>query len=217
MHTSREDGSDRSFRERARKTFDAASSFYGVFDFFSRPVFTEAARLLPGAVGLSPGTRVLEVFCATGLFSRILASAGASVTALDISPLMVRRARREAAGLPIRFLISDAACLPFGDDSFALVVAGRGLHAMPGAVRDAVVSEIRRVASGHVLFMEPKRSPNPLERILMGLFERLEGGYDDYRDFIAMDFKAYLAGRGFSVSDLVERPGEEIVLARKAR
>ncbi len=49
----------------------------------------------------------------------------------------------------------------------------------------------------------------------MGVLERLEGGYDDYRDFIATDFKAYLSGLGFVPRDLISRDGQQILLAAK--
>jgi SAM-dependent methyltransferase len=213
----REDGSARSFRARARRTFDAASAFYGIFDFFSRGVFMEAAALLPGTGALKPETPVLEVFCATGFFSRILAATGTRITAVDISPLMIQRAKREARGLPIDFLVADAADLPFSDDSFDLVVAGRGLHGMPRAVRDAVVFEIHRVCEGHALFMEPKCPKGALGRAVMGILERLEGGYEDYREFIGIDFKEYLSRHGFAPRDLLLKDNEHIILCRKDR
>lgn len=211
----REDGSARSFRVRARKTFDIASSFYGFFDFFSRETFTDAADRLSAVVPMGPDTTILEVFCATGLFSRILARRGGRVVAVDLSRLMILRAAREARGLGIGFLVGDAARLPFVDGAFDLVVAGRGLHSMPAAVRDAAVADICRVCAGYALFMEPKRQANTLGRAVMGLLERLEGGYDCYREFIAMDFKAYLSDRGFAAHDLMTKDNEQIVLCRK--
>jgi ubiquinone/menaquinone biosynthesis C-methylase UbiE len=217
LSTNREDGSARSFRVRARKTFDAASSFYGFFDFFSKGVFTEAAARLSTTIPLGPETTILEVFCATGLFSRILAGMGHRVTAVDISPLMIKRAEREAHGLAVDFLVGDAADLPFPDGSFDLIIAGRGLHGMPPAVRDTVVAEIRRVCAGHALFMEPKRPAGVFGKAVMGIFERLEGGYEHYREFIALDFSTYLNGRGFSARDLMVTRGEHVILCRKQR
>jgi SAM-dependent methyltransferase len=216
----REDGSARSFRARARKTFDAASSFYGFFDFFSKGVFTEAAVRLSATIPLGPETRILEVFCATGFFSRILAGTGHRVTAVDISPLMIERAKREAQGLAVDFVVGDAADLPFPDAAFDLIVAGRGLHGMPPAVRNAVVAEIGRVCAGHALFMEPKRPEGPagaLGKAVMAVLERLEGGYEHYREFIALDFKAYLSGMGFAPRDLMIKDNEHILLCRTER
>jgi ubiquinone/menaquinone biosynthesis C-methylase UbiE len=217
LSTNREDGSARSFRARARRTFDAASSFYGFFDFFSKGVFTEAAARLSKEISIGPRTMVLEVFCATGLFSRILAGTGARITAVDISPLMIRRAESEARGLGVGFLTGDAADLPFGDGAFDLVVAGRGLHGMPPAVRDAAVDEINRVCGGYALFMEPKRPAGVLARAVMEIFERLEGGYEHYREFITLDFKTYLSGRGFTARDLMLQDNEHVILCRRVR
>lgn len=217
MSTNREDGSARSFRARARKTFDAASSFYGFFDFFSKGVFTEAAVRLSAAIPLGPETRILEVFCATGLFSRILAGMGHRVTAVDISPLMIERAKREAQGLAVDFLVGDAADLPFPDAAFDLIVAGRGLHGMPPAVRDAVVAEIGRICAGHALFMEPKRPAGASGKAVMTFLERLEGGYEHYLEFIALDFLTYLNGRGFSTRDLMIKDNEHVLLCHKER
>ncbi len=51
----------------------------------------------------------------------------------------------------------------------------------------------------------------------MAILERLEGGYEHYREFIALDFSAYLNGRGFSARDLMVTHGEHIILCRKER
>jgi len=215
LNKNREDGSARSFRARARKTFDAASSFYGFFDFFSKGVFTQAAARLSEKIPLGPETTILEVFCATGYFSRILAAARLHVTSVDISYLMIRRAARKARGLPIGFAVGDAADLPFPDNSFDLVIAGRGLHGMPRSVRNMAVSDIRRVCAGYVLFMEPKRPTGVLGRAVMGILERIEGGYGDYLDFISTDFRSYLSGLGFVPQDLLVKDNEYVLLCRK--
>ncbi|MBN2224572.1 MAG: class I SAM-dependent methyltransferase [Deltaproteobacteria bacterium] len=214
---SREDGSARNFRTRVSRTFDKASPFYGFFDFFSRGVLTEVAVRLSRIVPMGPQTVILEVFCATGLFSRILARTGARTVAVDISPGMIRRAVREAGFLHIDFFVGDAADLPFSDDSFDLVVAGRGLHGMPRQVRDRVVTEIRRVSAGHVLFMEPRRPASILGRAVMGVLERLEGGYENYLEFISTDFKIYLSAMGFVPRDLLLKDNEHVILCRKGR
>jgi ubiquinone/menaquinone biosynthesis C-methylase UbiE len=213
----REDGSARNFRARVSRTFDNASPFYGFFDFFSRGVLTEAAVRLSRIVPMGPQTVILEVFCATGLFSRILARTGARMVAVDISPGMIRRAAREAGRLPIGFLVGDGADLPFSDNTFNLVVAGRGLHGMPRSVRDSVVTEIHRVSAEYVLFMEPKRPKNVLGRAVMGVLERLEGGYEDYLEFISTDFKIYLSAMGLAPRDLLLKDNEHVILCRKGR
>lgn len=50
---------------------------------------------LSRACGLRPGVRALECGCGMGIFSRELAKSGADIIAVDISPDLLRRARRE--------------------------------------------------------------------------------------------------------------------------
>jgi ubiquinone/menaquinone biosynthesis C-methylase UbiE len=211
----RPDDEARLFRRRAAGTFDTAASFYGVFDLFSRNVMGRVAEEISLIVPLGDGTRILEVFCATGLFSRILARTGAEVSSVDISRRMIDRARRADGGLGTGYLVADAADLPFRDSSFDLVVAARGLHGMPRSVRDRVVREIGRVSGAWALFMEPARPRTMFEWAAMEILERLEGGYEDYRRFIALDLARYLSARGFSARRLMPDRNEQIVLCKK--
>ena len=61
-----------------------------------------------GAIAISAG-RALELGCGTGANAVWLAQRGFDVTALDLSPLAVERARQRAdeAGVPVRFLVAD--------------------------------------------------------------------------------------------------------------
>ena len=51
------------------------------------------ARLIAGQAGLRPGHRALEIGCGTGLFTQMFADYGAQVVALDISSVMLEKAR----------------------------------------------------------------------------------------------------------------------------
>ncbi len=51
------------------------------------------AQLICDAAKLKPGMRVLEVGCGTGLFTELFADYGAHITAIDISPDLIRLAR----------------------------------------------------------------------------------------------------------------------------
>ena len=90
------------------------------------------------AIVPAPGRRTLEVGCGEGRVARDLARLGHTVVALDASPTLVAKA---AATHPAgRYLVADAATLPFPDGAFDTVVAYNSLMDvadMPAAVREA--------------------------------------------------------------------------------
>jgi 2-polyprenyl-3-methyl-5-hydroxy-6-metoxy-1,4-benzoquinol methylase len=66
------------------------------------------------------GADVLEVGCGSGVHARLLAEAGANVTAVDLTPTAVAMTRRrlELSGLEGTVLEADAEALPFPEASF---------------------------------------------------------------------------------------------------
>jgi ubiquinone/menaquinone biosynthesis C-methylase UbiE len=71
--------------------------------------------------GLPKGGRLLDLGCGTGLFSKRYLAEGGSVAGLDISRMMISRAReRCAAG---DFSIANAEVIPFRDNSFDAVAS----------------------------------------------------------------------------------------------
>jgi ubiquinone/menaquinone biosynthesis C-methylase UbiE len=83
----------------------------------------------------SPGTAVLEVGCGSGALSiRLAADHGLAVTAVDVDPGEIRRARENAARATSagraspEFVVADVARLPFDDASFDLVVSTFSMH-----------------------------------------------------------------------------------------
>ena len=112
----------------------------------SRGGEARAAAAAGAVLGFLPeGTRrLLDVACGTGIVTRRLAAAdGLSVTGVDLTPAMARRA---AARLPGSVLLADARRLPFRDGAFDAVSSVWLLHlaATPGDVR-TLVGECARV------------------------------------------------------------------------
>jgi SAM-dependent methyltransferase len=96
----------------------------------SGPPFFE---LLPPA-----GRATLEVGCGEGRVARDLAARSHRVTGVDASPTLLAAARASDPGG--RYVLADAAALPFDDATFDLVVAFNSLmdiDDMAGAVREA--------------------------------------------------------------------------------
>ena len=105
-----------------------------------RPGFDAYWKYAPAFFELVPPAahRTLEVGCGEGRVSRDLAARGHHITAVDVSPTLIRLAREsDSRGSYVR---SDAAGLPFVSDSFDLVVFYNSLmdvDDMYGSVREA--------------------------------------------------------------------------------
>ena len=125
------------------------------------------ARDIGGTLFL--GAKVLDVGCGPGHLTRRLAARGFDVTGVDLDPAMIERAvaRGTDAG---RYLVADAAALPFEDDTFDVVVSTLSMHHW--ADRHAALAEMARVLrpTGRILIWDLGRgaplhahAPDPLE------------------------------------------------------
>lgn len=91
--------------------------------------YSTAAEAFAEGLGFFRGESVLDVACGTGTLSIPAAHAGASVTAVDITPRLLQTARALGAkeGLSILFDVGDAEALPYGDASFATTMSMFGV------------------------------------------------------------------------------------------
>ncbi len=104
------------------------------------------------------GASVLDYGCGGGDFSLRLASRGAHVVGVDISPKLVEQARAAASKAEFnaspRFIVGDAHHTPFNDSSFDYVFGNGALHHLD---LDKAYTEIARVLKpgGKAFFTEP--------------------------------------------------------------
>ena len=86
-----------------------------------------AARLVKFA-RIAPGQRILDIACGTGVAAIPAARLGAKVTALDLTPELLERARFNAslAEVEIDFHEGDVEKLPFADAAFDVVISQFG-------------------------------------------------------------------------------------------
>ncbi len=100
---------------------------------------------LVDAIGIEPGTRVLDVASGTGNAAIPAAQRGASVTASDLTPELLEagQARPETAGLDLTWTPADAENLPFDDESFDVVMSSIGVMFAPH--HQAAADELVRV------------------------------------------------------------------------
>lgn len=102
------------------------------------PTYEEAIR----RVGVSPGHRVLDVGCGSGVFLRLAADRGAQPFGLDASETLIEIARARVPKADLR--VGDMQFLPYDDDAFD-VVAGFNSFFF-AADMTAALREARRVA-----------------------------------------------------------------------
>jgi SAM-dependent methyltransferase len=93
------------------------------------------------AAGL--GTAVGDIGCGTGRLARYLAARGLSPQGIDLSPEMIRVARRDQPGFD--FDVADLRALPFADASLAGVVCWYSLMYLTPSDRSAAFGELARV------------------------------------------------------------------------
>ena len=116
----------------------------GDYDRFSRFMEKDAEYFFQ-RLGVTPGTRLLDVGCGAGQLALIAARAGAKVTGCDIATNWIEQARARAAaeGLDVTFEEGDAESLPYEDAQFDAVVSLVGAMFAPRP--DLVAAELTRV------------------------------------------------------------------------
>ena len=100
------------------------------------------------------GWSVLELGCGTGYFTKELAQTNASITAIDISPVLVKEAEKVVQRPNVNFAIDNAYQMTFKDETFDAVVGSSVLHHLDVG---KAITEIYRVLKpgGIIAFTEP--------------------------------------------------------------
>ncbi len=94
-----------------------------------------AGRLIrPGAFDIKGCKRILDAACGNGRYSKFLlrhADPDAAITAFDLSPRMLERARNRLGSPRVSHAVADLTRLPYADGSFDAVVCGWVLEHLP--------------------------------------------------------------------------------------
>jgi ubiquinone/menaquinone biosynthesis C-methylase UbiE len=93
--------------------------------------------------GISPGDRVLDVGCGTGVLSKALADRGLQVIGIDASEGYLEGARKHRSHPNLTFESGDMRRMRFADNSFDAAVSTLALDVVPET--EQVVGEMRRV------------------------------------------------------------------------
>jgi len=153
----------------------AAVCSYGMPAYYNKAIHHSQQLALEQWLQLPRGTKVLDVGCGVGRWSRMLAARGAEVTGIDLSPTMISEARRRAARQGIakqcRFLVQDLAVLDAGE-RFDVVLSVTVLQHIldPQALRAAVQRMAAHLAEGGTMIVLEAAPPRATGRCNSRIF-----------------------------------------------
>jgi len=201
--------------ERVRRIMDKEAPRYDrQMNFFDRVLFTGGREWACGGVE----GEVLEIAVGSGRNLAVYPK-GASLTAIEFSPEMLKFAKRRAAeiGTDVDLRLGDAQALEFPDESFDTVVCTLALCTIPDPGK--AVGEAYRVLrpGGQFRAIEHVRSPSLLVRGVQRAIDPLSVRFA--ADHVVREPLDYLRPAGFEIQHL-ERSKigiVERVVARKPR
>jgi len=201
--------------ERVRRIMDKEAPRYDrQMNFFDRVLFTGGREWACGGVE----GEVLEIAVGSGRNLAVYPK-GASLTAIEFSPEMLKLAKRRAAeiGTDVDLRLGDAQALEFPDESFDTVICTLALCTIPDPGK--AVGEAYRVLrpGGQFRAIEHVRSPSLLVRGVQRAIDPLSVRFA--ADHVVREPLDYLRPAGFEIQHL-ERSKigiVERVVARKPR
>jgi demethylmenaquinone methyltransferase/2-methoxy-6-polyprenyl-1,4-benzoquinol methylase len=145
-----------------------------VISAFQEPRWRRRAVELSGA---RPGDRILDVATGTGKVAADLQARvqpGGSVLGVDISPAMIRVAKRKFGDRPgLTYVVGDALELPTDDGTFDAATIAFGMRNLPD-YRAGFAELARSVRpGGRVVCLEIARPQSRLARVLQFWFDRI--------------------------------------------
>lgn len=155
---------------------DIHSAGHEPWSFSERGVETLRHERLTDLVSSLAPRRLLDLGCSLGQMTARLATLPTNVYAMDVSPTAVRRARerlRDAAAVPVPgFVSGDATQLPFGAQTFDVILASDGLYSWQLDIDDraTALGQIHHALApgGHAVLtehMRPDRFPDYIGEI----------------------------------------------------
>jgi ubiquinone/menaquinone biosynthesis C-methylase UbiE len=153
---------------------DVEGSVFDLYDellvpLLFQPYADDLATHLGALDGLDGGA-VLEIAAGTGVATRAMADAlpaSVAITATDLVPGMVERARQVGTSRPVTWDTADAAALPYDDESFDVVVCQFGAMFFP---------------SKPAAYVEMARVLKPGGRLELSVWDRIET--NDFADVV---------------------------------
>lgn len=150
---------------------------------------------------ISPVVRhktVLELATGTGLIAKHILREADRIEATDASPEMIAAARQGNCSAKLHFSVEDLFCLPYGEDSFDVVIAANVLHVIPEPER--ALREMGRALKGGGTLIVPTftHGDNTLPGKIKALFMRA-AGFPLHSRWTGPEYLAFLETNGWRV------------------
>jgi ubiquinone/menaquinone biosynthesis C-methylase UbiE len=157
------------------------------------PILRSVRQEAPEFAGMQAGDRVLDVCCGTGAQVIEYGRRGILAVGIDIDKRMLDTAlknKKRLDAVNTSFSLADATALPFDDDSFDYVSISFALHDKERAIRNRVISEMKRIVKPEgalVLIDYSVPLPRNFTGIAATVIEFFAGGshYRGFEDFTA--------------------------------
>ena len=160
-----------------------------------------ASKHVLDRLALAPGVRLLDVGCGIGGASRMAATAGATVTGIDLTPEFVETARtlsdRVGLGDRIEFLATAVESMSLDDGSFdAAAMVHVGMNVPDKSVVFAEVHRVLRPGGRFAIYEQVRTGEGDLPY-------PLPWAEDERSSFVetVADYRAHLEAAGFEVED----------------
>jgi ubiquinone/menaquinone biosynthesis C-methylase UbiE len=170
--------------------------------YFVPAVAAPLAIDLVDAASLTPGDRVLDLACGTGVVARVAAErlGTETVEAADANPGMIEVACSIESSPAISWRQASAEALPFGDAAFDAVLCQMGLQFFSD--KPLALSEVRRVLRARGRFVASV--PSPIPSLFTILVEQLQRhGQPGAAEFVGQVFSLGDA----QLEELLDRAG----------
>ena len=179
--------------------WDKFSGFYDAFMKKDMPAYLKIAKDIKDLT--VPGSRILEIATGTGIISLEIAAGVNEITALDISPDMIAKAKKKAEKREVRnidFSVQDARFLPYDKETFDVVIIANALHVMPEP--EKVLCEINRVIKkgGYLIAPTFIHAQNKKSAILSRLMSVT--GFKAYHKWSLGSYCSFLEENGFEIT-----------------
>ncbi|MDB5265651.1 MAG: Alternative oxidase/tellurite resistance protein TehB [Parcubacteria group bacterium] len=117
---------------------------------YRRPYDIDVHDLFSSLLSKS-ATKILDIACGTGKSTEPLVKNGLEVFGVDIDPLMIEEAKKQAElkNLTIQYSVAEVEHLPFEDDYFDAITVGTAFHWF---VNKTAMDEIKRILKKDGLF-----------------------------------------------------------------